>query len=104
MSDNEPADLHAFHELELLVRNLGEELSTFRRRALAAESQLKDAGHDVPASGVAEGGGRGDLAVENRELRRRVEHAEERVRQLMDRVRFLRQQIQLTTGVPAGRS
>jgi len=98
MSANEPADLRAFRELESLVRSLGEELATFRRRALAAEAQLKEAGHELPA-----GNSSGDLTAENRELRRRVEHAEQRVRQLMDRVRFLRQQIQVTN-VPAGRS
>ena len=102
MSANEPADLRAFRELESLVRSLGDELTTFRRRALAAESQLKDSGRSGPSTGATPASG--DLAAENRELRRRVEHAEQRVRQLMDRVRFLRQQIQLTTSVPAGRS
>ena len=105
MSANEPAELRAFRELETLVRNLGEELAAFRKRALAAEAQLKDAGQEVPRAPRSDGaGGGGDLAAENRALRARVEHAENRVRQLMDRVRFLRQQIQLTTSVPAGRS
>jgi hypothetical protein len=98
MSANEPADLRAFRELEGLVRSLGEELTTFRRRALAAETKLKETGHEIPTASVS-----GDLAAENRELRRRVEQAEQRGRQLGDRVRFLRQQIQVTS-VPAGRS
>jgi len=100
MSANEPADLRAFRELESLVHSLGDELTTFRRRALAAEAQLKESGREVAPAG----GAHADVAAENRELRGRVEHAEQRVRQLMERVRFLRQQIQLTTGAPAGRS
>jgi len=102
MSANEPADLRAFRELESLVHSLGDELTTFRRRALAAEAQLKESGREVTPAGA--GGAHADVAAENRELRGRVEHAEQRVRQLMERVRFLRQQIQLTTGASAGRS
>ena len=49
MSDNEqpsaPAsvrpELASFRELELLVRHLGDELASFRRRALTAEARLK---------------------------------------------------------------
>lgn len=105
MSANEPPELRAYRELEILVRHLGEELATFRRRALAAEAQLKDGGRE-PSKGAARsaGGDRTDLETENRVLKTRIESAEDRVRQLMDRVRFLRQQIQLTSSVPAARS
>src|SRR5688572_33449886 len=41
VSDSAPPDFVAFHELEQLVRSLGEELAGFRRRALAAEGRLK---------------------------------------------------------------
>ena len=102
MSATEPAELRAFRELEGLVRHLGEELAVFRKRALAAEAQLKDAGHDAPKIGHAGAPRETDLEAVNRELRRRVEHAEGRVRQLMERVRFLRQQIQ-ASGAAAGR-
>ena len=92
MSSPVRPDAKAFQELEGLVRNLGEELATFRRRAHAAEARLK---------GIATKGGGGDvhaeervaqLEAENAKLRRRVEAAAERARKMLDRVRFLRQQ------------
>jgi hypothetical protein len=79
--------------LEALVRNLGEELSTFRKRAQAAEARLKAIG--------AKGGGGADehagervalLEQENRRLKARLASASERTRKVLDRVRFLRQQ------------
>jgi|SRR3954467_9497031 hypothetical protein len=106
MSATEPADLRAFRELETLVHNLGDELAVFRKRALAAEAQLRETGQDVPPTSRTSVSieSDSDLASENRALRTRVERAEERVRQLMDRVRFLRQQIQSAVTLPAGRS
>ena len=44
MSDNDRPELRAYQELETVVRHLGEELAAFRKRALVAESRLKDAG------------------------------------------------------------
>lgn len=101
MSDNDRPDLRAFAELETLVRSLGEELATFRRRALVAEAQLKESGHATPRSGAL-GDRLAELDTENTALRNRLSRAEERVRQMMDRVRFLRQQLQAQ--VPAGAS
>jgi hypothetical protein len=81
-------------ELEALVRNLGEELAIFRKRALAAEARLK---------GIATKGGGGDvhaeermaqLETENAKLHQRVDAAAARTRKMLDRVRFLRQQHQ----------
>jgi hypothetical protein len=108
MSGNDRAEVRAFRELEGLVRNLGEELAVFRRRAIAAETQLKELGH-APAKAAAgraaaTGGHAGDLEHENHALRTRLERAEDRVRQMMDRVRFLRQQLQAQApSVGAGR-
>ena len=109
MSGSERPDLAAFRELETLVRHLGEELAVFRRRAIAAEAQLKGEGREAregrPRSGegrAARGEQDGDLAVENEQLRTRLSRTEERVRQMMERVRFLRQQ--LSQGAPAGAS
>ena len=82
----------AFRELELLVRNLGEELAAFRQRAQAAEARLK---------AIATSGGGGDaraeervalLEKENAVLKARLESSAERTRAMLDRVRFLRQQ------------
>jgi prefoldin subunit 5 len=85
-------DAKAFKELETLVRNLGEELATFRKRAQAAEARLK---------AIATKGGGGDvhaeervsqLEAENKKLHERLQSAAVRTRKMLDRVRFLRQQ------------
>ena len=104
-SSGERAELRAFRELETVVRSLGEELAMFRRRALAAEAQLKEAGHSPPKGKSAISGERlAELQEENEGLRARLKSAEERVRQVMDRVRFLRQQVQSQSPATAGRS
>lgn len=99
MSGNDRPDLHAFTELETLVRHLGEELAVFRRRAIAAEAQLKDSG-PAPKSvgrGAPSTGKSADLETENEALKTRLGRAEDRVSQMMERVRFLRQQLQSQT-------
>jgi predicted nucleic acid-binding Zn-ribbon protein len=94
-SPGERPEIRAYKELELLVRSLGEELAMFRRRALAAEAQLKEAGQAPPKGKSAISGERlAELQDEIEGLRTRLARAEERVKQVMDRVRFLRQQIQ----------
>lgn len=111
MSASERPDLAAFKELETLVRHLGEELATFRRRAIAAEAQLRGETRDPKAESrankaasraTAASASDGELAAENERLRTRLSRTEERVRQMMERVRFLRQQ--LSQGAPAGAS
>jgi hypothetical protein len=96
VSSQEPVDAVAFENLERLVRALGEELARFRKRAMTAESRVKQL-----ESGGGSGGGGGDLFTgdrlaslesENRELRERVDAASQRTRTMLDRVRFLRQQ------------
>lgn len=108
MSGNDRPELRAYRELETLVRHLGEELAAFRRRALNAEAQLKDSGHGhttTKGRGAASGERMAQLESENETLKTRLDRAEDRVRQMMDRVRFLRQQLQSqTTGAGAGRS
>ena len=98
----ERPELKAFRELETLVRNLGEELAMFRRRALEAEAKLKDGGAP-PARAKTGGGASSELQAENELLRTRLSRAEERVKQMMDRVRFLRQQVQAQVGAGATR-
>lgn len=99
-----PARGVAFAELEQLVHHLGEELSSFRRRALQAEARLKSLEGESEERRAAEAAARGSagdppadprvarLEAENAELRRRLEMATTRTRQVLDRVRFLRQQ------------
>jgi len=104
MSDNDRRELRAFHELETLVRHLGEELATFRRRALVAEAQLKESGHSGKGRSSGLGERLAELESENAALHARLGRAEDRVRQMMDRVRFLRQQVQAQVPAAAGRS
>jgi len=90
-SDNERPEIQAFEELQQLVHHLGDELATFRRRALQAEARVKQ-------FESAPGGARVNperverLERENAELKKRLESARTRTRQVLDRVRFLRQQ------------
>jgi len=97
MSAKERPEVAAFRELETLVRHLGEELAAWRRRAMQAETQLKE-----------QPSGRGKAAAsgadpESAAFKTRVHRAEERVRQMMESVRFLRQQLQ-SDGAAAGSS
>lgn len=103
MSDSDRPDIRAFRELESLVRSLGEELAAFRRRAIAAEAQLRESGQ-MPRGPSASSDRAAELEAENQALRVRVTDAEDRVRQMLDRVRFLRQQLQTQTTIVAGRS
>ena len=89
MSDSERPDVAAYRELEFLVRNLGDELASFRRRALQAEARVRE----LEAGGSSNGGpGIARLRAENDELTKRLSAASERTRHVLDRMRFLRQQ------------
>ena len=95
MSDSDQIESAAVRELDVLVRHLAEELASFRRRALTAEARLKEleAHEGGPASfelatRVAQ------LERENEQLQSRLESAGTRAKQMLDRVRFLRQQTQ----------
>lgn len=93
MSSPVRPDAQAFRELEVLVRNLGEELAAFRSRAHAAEARLKAIGARGGAGGDAHAEERvTQLEEENRRLKARVDGAAERTRKMLERVRFLRQQ------------
>ena len=98
MSDSERPETLAFRELEQLVRHLGDELAGFRRRALLAESRLREFETAGSHSDVRQQRELGDrltqLEHENAILRGRLEAATGRTRQLLERVRFIRQQAQ----------
>lgn len=85
-----PAAL-AFVELEHLVRNLGEELAIFRKRAHQAEARLKSLG-STPGGDASAEERMAELTAENARLRERIESAAERTRSTLERVRFVRQQ------------
>ncbi|NUQ22057.1 MAG: hypothetical protein HOQ09_14000 [Gemmatimonadaceae bacterium] len=87
-SDNGRPEIAAFQELSQLVHHLEDELGTFRRRAMAAEARVKELealSGDEPTDVVA-------LARENADLKKRLAVATDRTRQLLERVRFVRQQ------------
>ena len=97
MSDNAQADSGPtpIRELETLVRHLAEDLAGFRRRAFVAEARLKEI--EAREGGTVTG----DLAArctqleqENEQLQEKLEVASTRTKQMLDRVRFLRQQAQ----------
>jgi hypothetical protein len=98
MSDSERPEIVAFRDLEQLVRHLGDELAGFRRRALLAESRLRDLETEEQAPDVTQQRALDDrvteLEHENAVLRARLESATERTRQMLERVRFIRQQAQ----------
>jgi hypothetical protein len=81
----------AFAELERLVNHLGDELASFRRRALQGEARVKALEGSPGATRVSPERIE-KLERENASLRVRLEKARGRTRQMLDRVRFLRQQ------------
>jgi chromosome segregation ATPase len=123
-------EIAAFRELEALVRNLGDQLAGYRRRALSAEGQLRALETDVAAlrderdqlrqslaraekslarapkaeAKVAAEPPAAELELdadpriarlqrENHELQELVSQASERAALVVERVRFLRQQM-----------
>ena len=98
MSDSERPEIAAFRDLEQLVRHLGDELAGFRRRALLAESRLKEFEGEERAPDMTQQVALDErvteLEHENAVLRARLESATERTRQMLERVRFIRQQAQ----------
>ncbi len=103
MSDNELVEQGTFRTLEALVHSLADELAAFRRRALSAEARVKE------VESVAGGATSLDLSKrvaqleqENERLQTRVDAAASRATQILDRVRFLRQQTQGGAGAAGG--
>ena len=91
MSDSARPERAAFHELEQLVNHLGDELASFRRRALQAEARLKTL-ESTGVKGVVSPERVQHLERENAGLEKSLASARERTQQMIDRVRFLRQQ------------
>lgn len=91
-------DAQAFAELERLLRHVTEELSSWRRRSLAAETELDEVkGKEgmVPSQELLGFRARAlELEQENVELRTRVERAREMVTHLQERLDFLEQDVE----------
>ena len=99
MSDSAPADAAAFRELEILVHHLAEELAGFRRRAQAAEARLKEVeGHEGGMASLDLAARCTELENENNRLKKKLDAANGRAKQMLDKVRFLRQQAQGASG------
>lgn len=98
MSDSARPEVAAFRELETLVRHLGDELAGFRRRALVAEARLKEIDGEGAQPLMDQQRELSDrcsqLEQENAALRTRLDAATARAQQMLDRVRFIRQQAQ----------
>ncbi len=91
MSDSVRPDRAAFAELEQLVKHLGDDLASFRRRALQAEARIKSL-ESTGVKGVVSPERVQFLEKENAGLASRLDAARARLQQMIDRVRFLRQQ------------
>jgi hypothetical protein len=75
----------------MLVKHLGDELASFRRRALQAEARVKSL-ESTGVKGVVSPERVQFLEKENAGLASRLDAARARTQQMIDRVRFLRQQ------------
>jgi hypothetical protein len=84
--------IDAAAEVAALVKALGEELATFRQRALKAEARVKE----LEAAGGSENVELvrriAALEAENAAMSARVAEATERTEGLLERVKFTRQQ------------
>ena len=89
-SDNARPETEAFQELKQLVGHLADELASFRKRALTAEGRLRELDTAGAAPRLVER--LNELEKDNAELTRRMDAARERTRQMLERLRFLRQQ------------
>ena len=73
------------------MKHLGDELASFRRRALQAEARIKSL-ESTGVKGVVSPERVQFLEKENAGLASRLDAARARTQQMIDRVRFLRQQ------------
>ena len=91
MSDSERPDVAALKELEQVIHALGDEMAAWRRRAHEAEARLKEVAPGA-LKHLGTGPGIDALEAENKDLKHRLDAAKKRTKQLLDRIRFLRQQ------------
>lgn len=101
MSNPVRPDLVALEELTFLIRQVGEELGGFRKRALQAEQRLKTIATGVPGgdgTSLAAEERVAQLEGENARLRNRLTAAESQTEKMLEQVRFLRQQHVLEGG------
>ena len=93
MSDPESLpETHPLPQLAQLVRNLGDELAAFRKRALQAEATLRGYESSSRSGDLFAEQRVVQLEKENADLRARLDFATEQTRAVLAQVRFLRQQ------------
>lgn len=96
MSDNEQLDLAALHELESLIRLLGDEMASWRRRAQHAENRVRELERvDQLHLRPLEDKRVKELEEYNTRLRDKLDAARDQTSQLLERLRFLRQQSEI---------
>ena len=103
MSDHESLpESHPLHQLTQLVHHLGEELSSFRKRALQAEATLRGFESSSRSGDLFAEQRVVELQKENADLHARLEYATEQTRAILSQVRFLRQQSERPVTGPQG--
>ena len=96
MSDFENSEFAALADLEDVIKHVSDELASWRRRALKAESERTGLGADHDVVGLKErivG-----LESQNQELERRLDAARARLQDLLKRLRFLEEQATVAQG------
>ncbi len=86
----------AIDQLEAILRDVAEEVASWRARALKAEAELKAGG--APRKAAPDPA----LESENKALRQRVEAARARVNDLLQRLSFLEEQARTPAGGNGG--
>lgn len=92
MSDHALPENPQFAQLGRLVRRLGEELASYRKRALSAEARLRTLEEETARVAGISPSRVLELERENAELNRRLTVARTRADTMLARVRFLKQQ------------
>ncbi|MCC7053676.1 MAG: hypothetical protein IT355_10435 [Gemmatimonadaceae bacterium] len=92
MAERRGLVIDAAGEIAALVTALGEELATFRQRALKSEARVRELEAAGGADAVELVKRIAELEGENAALQARIASASERTEDLLDRVRFTRQQ------------
>lgn len=92
MSDHVLPENPQFKQLSRLVRHLGEELASYRKRALCAEATLRTMEDDAIRAAGTSPKRVLELERENADLTKRLAAARSRTEKMLARVRFLKQQ------------
>ena len=93
MSDRESLpESHPLPQLAQLVRHLGEELASFRKRALLAEATLRGYESSSRTGDLFAPQRVEELEKENVDLKARLEFATNQSKAILAQIRFLRQQ------------